>query len=69
MKEVATNLNLKNDRTFGQLKRRNVYSRQREGTGKVIGALLSLEYWEESSQLVNLEHELSGPIRWEIKFK
>lgn len=69
MKEVATNLNLKNDRTFGQLKRRNVYSRQREGTGKVIGALLSLEYWEESSQLVNLERELSGPIRWEIKFK
>ena len=29
MKEVAINLNLKNDRTFGQLKRRNVYSRQR----------------------------------------
>lgn len=45
VKEAAINLSLKNDKTFVPLKRENMYSRQRESTGKVIGALWSLAYW------------------------
>lgn len=60
MKEVAINLSLKNYKIFDRPRRMNVYSRKRESMCNVTGAVSSLEYWEESSHLVNLEHELLG---------